>query len=691
VSNRLSSASSPYLLQHKDNPVDWYPWGDEALSRAKQEQKPIFLSVGYSSCHWCHVMAHESFEDPDTAGFMTAHFINIKVDREERPDIDSIYMTAVQALTGHGGWPMSVFLTPEQVPYYGGTYWPPQPRQGMPSFRQVLEAVADAWENKRDDVQENANNVRQFLDAASTRIPKQTDLSEELLDEALDAIQQAFDRRSGGFGNAPKFPQPAIIEFLLRFVRRRNDARAIRMIELTLDQMADGGMYDQLGGGFHRYSVDAEWLVPHFEKMLYDNAQLAQIYLDAYRQLDNPHYAGIARATLHWVLREMTAPEGGFYSTLDADTEGEEGLFYLWTPEEIDALLSEEDARIAKLYWGIEPGGNFEGRSILTDRKSDEEVARTAGLKLDDVSNRIPAIRERLLAARNERVKPGRDEKIIASWNGMMIRPMAEAGIALDEPAFSNAAVRAGEFLLQSLFPESGGLHSIRNGVPGTSAFLDDYANAIDAFLSLYQTTFDRTWFDAALRLTKTVIEEFSDEATGLFFDASAKAEALVTRPRDIQDGATPSGNAVMALALIELGHMTMDEAYAQRAEAILRPLASLAASQPLGLSKALCGIESYLASAQEIAIAAKEGDEKIREFQKIYFDRYNPNSIIGLAADGNESAIAGMPFLEYRPLRNGEPAAYLCEHFTCMPPVTTIEEFEKLLDRGTGITWIWF
>jgi uncharacterized protein YyaL (SSP411 family) len=691
VSNRLSAASSPYLLQHKDNPVDWYPWGDEALERARREQKPIFLSVGYSSCHWCHVMAHESFEDPDTAAFMNEHFVNIKVDREERPDIDSIYMTAVQALTGHGGWPMSVFLTPEQIPYYGGTYWPPQSRQGMPSFRQVLEAVADAWQNKREDVEENAGNVRQFLNAASNRVPRPAELNEDLLDEALGAFQQSFDRRFGGFGNAPKFPQPSIIDFLLRFVRRRNDARAIRMIELTLDQMAAGGMYDQLGGGFHRYSVDAEWLVPHFEKMLYDNAQLAQVYLDAYRQLGDPHYAGLARATLQWVLREMTAPEGGFYSTLDADTEGEEGLFYLWTPEEVDAVLPEEDARIAKLYWGIEPGGNFEGRSILTARVSDEDVARTLGIKLDDVSNRIPDIRNSLLNARNERVKPGRDEKIIASWNGMMIRPMAEAGIVLDEPAFAEAAVRAGEYLRSALFPATGALHSMRNGVAGTGAFLDDYANAIDAFLALYQTTFDRTWFDAALRLTKMVIEEFSDDANGLFFDSSSKAEALVTRPRDIQDGAVPSGNSIMALALIELGHMTMDEEYTQRAEAILRPLVSLATSQPLGLSKALCGIEAYLASAQEIAIAAKQGDDRILEFQKVYFDRYNPNSIIGLATDGDEAAIAGMPFLEYRPLRHGEPAAYLCEHFTCMPPVTTVDEFEKLLDRGTGITWIWF
>ncbi len=691
MSNRLASSTSPYLLQHRDNPVDWYPWGDEALNRAREEQKPIFLSVGYSSCHWCHVMAHESFEDPDTAAYMNEHFVNIKVDREERPDIDSIYMTAVQALTGHGGWPMSVFLTPDQVPYYGGTYWPPQPRQGMPSFRQVLEAVVDAWENKRADVQENANNVRQFLETASTRAPRAAELTEELLDEALGAFGQAFDRRNGGFGNAPKFPQPSIVEFLLRFARRRNDTRAIRMIELTLDKMAAGGMYDQLGGGFHRYSVDAEWLVPHFEKMLYDNAQLAQVYLDAYRQLDHPHYAGIARATLHWVLREMTSPEGAFYSTLDADTEGEEGLFYLWTPDELEALLSPEDARIAELYWDVEPGGNFEGRTILTERKSDEEVARALGMKLDEVSNRIPEIRQTLLAARTERVAPGRDEKVIASWNAMMIRPMAEAGIALDEPRFTEAAIRAGEFLLRTLFPERGGLHSIRDGVPGAGAFLDDYANAIRAFIALYETTFDRIWFDAAVRLARTVIEEFSDEETGLFFDAPANAEALITRPRDIQDGAVPSGNSVMALALIALGHMTMNEEYAQRAEAILRPLATLAASQPLGLSNALCGIEAYLASAQEIAIAAKTGDARIGGFQKAYFDRYNPNAVIGLAVDGDDASIAGMPFLEYRPLRNGEPAAYLCEHFTCMPPVTTPEELGALLERGTGITWTWF
>jgi uncharacterized protein YyaL (SSP411 family) len=691
VTNRLSSATSPYLQQHQDNPVDWYPWGQEALDLAKKEQKPIFLSVGYSSCHWCHVMAHESFEDPETAAFMNEHFVNIKVDREERPDIDSIYMTAVQALTGHGGWPMSVFLTPERVPYYGGTYWPPEPRQGMPSFRQVLEAVADAWENKREDVEENAQNVKQFLDAASTRVPRATELSEDLYDEAVKAFAQSFDGKYGGFGNAPKFPQPSIIEFLQRFIRRRNDTRAVRMVEVTLDQMAAGGMYDQLGGGFHRYSVDAQWLVPHFEKMLYDNAQLAQVYLDGYRQLGHQRYATVVQQTLRWVLREMTAPEGGFYSTQDADTEGEEGLFYLWSPEEIDALLSEEDAKIAKLYWGIEPGGNFEGRTILTNRVTNEEIARRLGIKLDEVDKRVEAIRGALLAARDQRVRPGRDEKIIASWNGMMIRPMAEAGIVFREPAFSEAAVRAGEFLLTALFPETGALHSIRSGISGTGAFLDDYSHAIDAFLALYQTTFDRKWFEAALRLTKTVVEQFSDDETGLFFDAAATAEALVTRPRDLQDGAVPSGNAVLALDLITLSHMTMEDDYRSRAEAILRPLASVAASQPLGVSKALCAIEAYLASAQEIAIAAKEGDEQIWEFQRVYFDRYNPNAIVGLAVDGDESAIAGMPFLEYRPLRNGEPAAYLCEHFTCMPPVTTTEELAKLLDRGTGITWVWF
>ena len=691
MTNRLANSASPYLQQHQDNPVDWYPWGDEALTLSKNQQKPIFLSVGYSSCHWCHVMAHESFEDAETAAFMNEHFVNIKVDREERPDIDSIYMTAVQALTGHGGWPMSVFLTPDQVPYYGGTYWPPQPRQGMPSFRQVLEAVADAWENKRDDVQENAQNVKQFLEAASTRVPRATEISEDLLDGAVKAFAEPFDAKYGGFGNAPKFPQPSIIEFLQRFIRRRNDTRAIRMVEVTLNQMAAGGMYDQLGGGFHRYAVDAQWLVPHFEKMLYDSAQLAQVYLDAYRQFGHARYATVVQQTLRWVLREMTGPEGGFYSAQDADTEGEEGLFYLWTPEEIDALLSKEDASIARLYWGIEPDGNFEGRSILTNRVSEEEVARRLGIELAEVGRRVETIRGTLLAARDKRERPGRDEKVIASWNGMMIRPMAEAGVVFREPDFTDAAVRAGEFLLDTLFPESGALHSIRAGIPGTGAFLDDYAHAIDAFLALYQVTFDRKWFEAAVRLTKTVIEQFGDEETGLFFDASADAEALVTRPRDLQDGAMPSGNAVMALDLVALSHITMDDDYRARAEAILRPLATVAESQPLGVSKALCAIEAYLASAQEIAIAAKAGDERIWEFQRVYFDRYNPNSVIGLALDGDDGAIAGMPFLEYRPLRNGESAAYLCEHFTCMPPVTTTEELAKLLDRGTGITWVWF
>jgi uncharacterized protein len=688
VANRLANETSPYLLQHKDNPVDWFPWGKEALDRAAKVDKPIFLSIGYSSCHWCHVMEHESFENPETAAYLNDHFVSIKVDREERPDLDSIYMTAVQALTGHGGWPMSVFLAPDQVPFYGGTYWPDEPRQGMPSFRSVLEAVSDAYRNKRDDVAENARQVRAFLQAASSNAPRETNLSGEVLDEAFANLVNAFDNRNGGFGNAPKFPQPSIVEFLLRYHKRTGSPRAAQMASRTLDQMAAGGIFDQIGGGFHRYSVDAIWLVPHFEKMLYDNAQLVKNYLDGYRLFGHARYAEVARDILNYVATEMTSPGGGFFSTQDADTDGQEGKFYLWTVDEIDELLPAEDADIAKRFWEIRPGGNFEGKTILTRKTSLADLAAEVGIPLTDLEERIGKIRRILGEERAKRTQPGRDEKIIASWNGMMIRAFVEAGSVLDDPSFIDIASAAGTFLLKDLFLDSMAFHSIKDGQTGIGAYLDDFANVIDAYISLYEATFQRRWIDAALVLTGRMLDLFSDPATPFFFDDSSNHEPLVARPRDIQDGAVPSGNAVAASVLVKLSWMTENADFEIRARDILSRLATVAAAQPLGFGKALAAIDAYLATPKEVAVAAARSDPKIEEFRRAMFSIYEPNAILGYAEPKKKSSTKGLPFLEQRPLRNGEAAAYVCEHYACLPPVVNGAALVETLKTGTGISW---
>jgi uncharacterized protein YyaL (SSP411 family) len=477
VANRLANETSPYLLQHKDNPVDWYPWGSEALAKAKAEDKPILVSIGYSACHWCHVMEHESFEDPETAAVMNEHFVNVKVDREERPDVDALYMTAVQAMTGHGGWPLNVFLMPDGTPFYGGTYWPPEDRMGMPAFQRVLEAVADTYRTQREQIEEQGERVRDVLQQAMSVQPEPGEIEERLISEAVELLGQRFDARHGGFGGAPKFPQASVLEFLLRADRFLDSARARTMVTTTLDRMAAGGIYDQIGGGFHRYAVDAIWLVPHFEKMLYDNAQLARLYLDAYRLTGTPRYREVVEETLDYVLREMTSPEGGFYSTQDADSEGEEGKFYVWTPEEIDAAVGPEDGRVLRAYYGVEPGGNFEGKSILFRPNSDEAVATTLGLSVAELREQVRAASAKLRAARDKRVWPGRDEKVLASWNGMMLRAFAEASRALDRPDYRAAAVRSAEFLLTTMSRDGRLLHTYKDGRARIAGFLDDYAN----------------------------------------------------------------------------------------------------------------------------------------------------------------------------------------------------------------------
>src|SRR5919112_472559 len=573
--NRLAGETSPYLLQHKDNPVDWYPWGDEALPKAGERNKPILVSVGYSACHWCHVMEHESFENDAIAATMNDLFVNIKVDREERPDLDSLYMAAVQAMTQHGGWPMTVFLTPDGTPFYGGTYFPPEDRTGMPGFPKVLEAVANAFNERRDEGGENAQQIRSLLQRATKELPKPDDLTPELPAEASEQLARSFDARNGGFGGAPKFPQPAAMEFLLRQDKRGGGQREAIMVQRTLDRMASGGIYDHIGGGFHRYAVDAVWLVPHFEKMLYDNAQLASVYLAGFQAYGDDRYRQVAEETLDFVARELTDPRGGFYATLEADTAGHEGLFYTWTSEELDEALSPDDVAIANLWFNVEPGGNFEGRTVLATPRTAADVADRLGITESALTESLARIKQRLLELREVRERPGRDEKVITGWNGLMLRAFADGSRVLDRDDFRAVAVRNAEFVLEHLQRDGRLQRSWKNGDARISGFLEDYAFFIDGLLALYRATLDTRWLDEALRLADLMLAEFGDPDGPGFYDTGVNQETPVARPRDLHDGATPSGNSVAADVLLRLATMTGNEDYSGRASELLKTMAS--------------------------------------------------------------------------------------------------------------------
>ncbi len=688
VPNRLANETSPYLLQHQDNPVDWYAWGPEALAKAKAEDKPILVSIGYSACHWCHVMEHESFEDEATAAVMNRNFVNIKVDREERPDIDSIYMSAVQAMTGHGGWPLNAFLTPDGVPFYGGTYWPPEDRMGMPSFTKVLESVAEAYRERREGVEDNAEQLRSYLQESTRAAPAPGDLNPGVLDTALKGLAQSFDAQNGGFGGAPKFPQPANLEFLLREHHRTGDQRAAAMATLTLTKMATGGMYDHVGGGFARYAVDAVWLVPHFEKMLYDNAQLARVYLDGYRALGVDLFRQVATETLEYVAREMTSPAGGFYSTQDADSEGEEGRFYVWSPDEIEAVLGAEDGRLVGAYYGVTPSGNFEGKNILNVPRPAEEVASRVGVPVEQLVATVEAARPKLYAAREERVHPGRDEKILTSWNGLMLRAFAEGTRVLDRPDFREIAVRNAAFLLDHLRADGRLLRTHKDGQSKLNGYLEDYAFLIDGLVALYQATFERRWIEEAITLTETMIREFGDEGDDLLFDTGASHETLVARPRDLQDGATPSGNSVAADVLLRLAAMTGNEAYQRRATGILRALARPMAEHPTAFGRFLSALEFALGTPKEVAIAGDRGDPGVEALAAQVYRRYEPNAILGFADPADSSINDLLPFLAERPARGGTATAYVCERYACLPPVTDPADLAIQLEQGTGVVW---
>jgi uncharacterized protein len=688
VSNRLAAETSPYLLQHAENPVDWYPWGDEALAKAREEDKPILVSVGYSACHWCHVMEHESFENEAIAATMNDLFVNIKVDREERPDLDSLYMAAVQSMTGHGGWPLNVFLTPDGTPFYGGTYFPPDDRMGMPGFPKVLEAVASAFRERRAEVEENAQQIRELLRRATTELPKPDDLTPEILTAASEQLAQSFDARNGGFGGAPKFPQPAALEFLLRQDKRGGGQREAIMVQRTLDRMASGGIYDQIGGGFHRYAVDAVWLVPHFEKMLYDNAQLASVYLAGFQAYGNDRYRQAAEETLDFVARELTDFRGGFYATLDADTAGHEGLFYTWTGEELDETLSPEDAAIAKLWFNVEPGGNFEGRTVLAAPRTAADVADRLGFTESALIESLARIKRRLLEVREARERPGRDEKVITGWNGLMLRAFADGSRVLDRDDFRAVAVRNAAFVLEHLQRDGRLLRSWKNGDARIGGFLEDYAFFIDGLLALYRATLDSKWLDEALRFADLMVVEFGDPDGPGFFDTSSSHETPVARPRDLHDGATPSGNSVAADVLLRLGAMSGNDDYSSRASELLRTMASTMREHPLATGRYLSAVDFYLGPVKEVALAGDRESSELQALLDALYDQFQPNLIAGYVDQERDDVAERLPFLQDRPPREGRATAYVCEHFACLAPVHDPDTLLRQLTEGTGISW---
>ena len=680
--NRLAQETSPYLLQHANNPVDWFPWGPEAHERAKREAKPIFLSIGYSACHWCHVMEHESFENQSLAKQMNESFVCIKVDREERPDLDQIYMNAVQIMTGRGGWPMSVFLTPDLKPFYGGTYWPPHGRMGMPGFDQVLTAVADAWQHRRTQVYDQAGDLTAELERAASQAHAPGELSLQPLKRAETALERIFDHQHGGFGGAPKFPHPMDLRVLLRRWRREPRDELLSLVTLTLDKMAAGGIYDQLGGGFHRYSVDERWLVPHFEKMLYDNALLAQCYVEAYQATGEADYARVARETCDYVLREMTGPEGGFFSTQDADSEGEEGKFYVWTPAEIEAVLGAEAAKTFCYVYDVSDAGNFEGRNIPNLPKTLEQCAKILGREPADLAAELAAGRQKLLAVRSARVWPGLDDKVLVNWNGLMIDALAQAAGALDQPRYLAAATKAADFLWSQMRRDDGRLlHSWRQGQARFDAFLDDYASLANAFVSLYEAGFDERWIERAASLADVVLEEFSDSEQGGFFYTAADQEALITRQKDSQDSSVPSGNALAATLLARLGKFCGRNDYLEAARLTLASFTSLIQRHPTAAGQMLIALDFLLGPTPELVLLGAEDDRATAEVLAALRRRYLPNRVLALRPVAHPSAALDELFAGKTPFAAG-PTLFACENLACQEPAVGKEAALAALER---------
>ncbi len=687
--NRLANESSPYLLQHRDNPVDWYPWGEEAIERSRRDQKPIFLSIGYSACHWCHVMEHESFENTAIARVLNENFVAIKVDREERPDLDQIYMNAVQMLTGHGGWPMSVFLTPDLKPFYGGTYWPPHGSRGMPGLDQILAAVIDAWKNRREQALDAAEQLTgELQNVGDVAGGDASALNIGLIDTAVNQLRRTFDNTHGGFGQAPKFPHPMDLQLLMRFADRAGQQGPLDMVRLTLDRMAAGGIYDHLGGGFARYSVDARWLVPHFEKMLYDNALLAGAYLDAYLITGDANYARVLRETLNYVIRDMTNPGGGFYSTEDADSEGHEGLFYTWTPDEIEAVLGEERGATFGRVYDVSDVGNFEGRNILNLPKTLEQCAAILHREPHELAAELADSREKLFAAREKRVRPGRDDKVIVAWNGLMIDAMARAGTGLNEPEYVITADEVASFILARMRREDGRLlHSWRNNHAKLDAYLDDYCALANALVSLYEANFQERWIDEAVRLMDIVLEKFVDPAGGGFFYTAVDHERLITRTKELTDSSIPSGNSLAANGLLRLGRLLGRRNYLEAAERTLVAALPVMQRAPMAAGQMLLALDRHLGPANELVLVGDMAHSDAKQAIAAVHRRYLPRSVIaGRDTSSTDPTAAQSRHLDEifagRESRGGQPVLYFCQDFACQAPAVGLAEIEVQLEQ---------
>ncbi len=661
--NHLLGETSPYLLQHAHNPVDWWPWCEDALTLARERGVPILLSIGYAACHWCHVMERESFEDPATAAVMNAQFVCIKVDREERPDLDAIYMQATQAMSGHGGWPMTVFLTPAGEPFFAGTYYPPDDRHGMPSFRRVLAGISEAWTNRTDSVTRTAAQMRELYAASTDRVTASGVLDETLFTRAHAELVRRHDRRFGGFDGAPKFPPTMALDFLLRQWARTGDADTLEMVRHSFIRMARGGIYDQVGGGFARYSVDAYWLVPHFEKMLYDNALLVRLGAHLWQATHDAEVRRVTEETVGWLSREMTHESGGFYSSLDADSEGHEGLYYIWDAAQLDALLG-EDASLVKAYWGVTPEGNFEERNILFVPHDPVAVAAAQSVTVHELETAIDRARRILFEARETRIRPALDDKILASWNGLMLRGVAEAARCFNDDALKRLAVRNGEFLFRELVNDDRVLRTWKHGSARISGFLEDYAALGLGAVALYQLTFDRVWLDRSRVLADAIMERFWSEDASAFFDTASDAEQLVTRPRDVTDNAIPSGTSLATELLLILGDLFDESRYTDRARQMLEASVEPMARYPTAFGHALGAADLAVRGAWEVAIV---GDVRAPEFEalvRVLADTYVPSLVLAGGEVEDDVAI-----LKGRAVST--PSAFVCRSYVCDAPTS--------------------
>ena len=681
--NALSESLSPYLQQHADNPVNWMEWSDEAFALAKKQDKPIFLSIGYSTCHWCHVMAHESFSDPDIAEIMNRHFINIKVDREVRPDVDAIYMRAVQVMSGNAGWPLSVFLAPDGKPFYGGTYFPPTSRYGMPSFETVLKSIAGAWENERDKLLNSADRLTEIISADREHNPD-IKLTPGMLTTAAKRLTYMFDPAFGGFGRAPKFPQPSNLSMLLAYYHRTRDKDAIYMVKTTLDNMADGGIYDHLGGGFHRYSTDSMWLVPHFEKMLYDQALITRALIETYQVTGDQKYADTACEVFDYVLRDMLDQNGGFYSAEDADSEGHEGTFYVWSKNEIVELLGDEDAEIFNSYYGVTDEGNFEGKNILHVVDNKKEIAKKYSVSEQQLTRALSRGRKTLFDAREKRIRPHRDEKIITGWNGLMVASFARAGRVLNNNNYTNAASNAMEFILKELIVDGRLKRYFASGKAEQSAVLDDYAFVIYALVELYHADYNPKWLSEAIKMSEAMIELFADKEKGGFFLTGVDSEKLIYRGKDITDGAIPSGNSVAAAALLKLGRLTAKSRFVKIAEKAVEVNSSRLAEGSGDLYEMLVAVDFLLGPKQEIVISAGNDKSKADAMLDVVNSYYLPRAVVVLNDASNEIQEI-VPFVKNQPVVDGKATAYVCQNYACKQPVTDIKKLGELINEICG------